>query len=298
MTLWQLKAFATVAQEGSFTHAGKVLHITQPSVSALVNDLQKELKVRLFEKLGVRPHLTEAGRRLLPLAENALAIIEKMPEEMNQVTGLKKGRITVGGSGFAGTTLLPVVVQAFKKAFPSMEARLVVQHSAVLEEKLLNGEIDLALMGLAPKSRLIVAKPYREEEIVVIAPPNHKLAKSRSVPLELLAKEPIIIEERGGSIRNNIEALFAKKRLNFTPELEINVVFGSRDAIKMAVANGIGIAFIPEHQVTLDVQLGRLKILRIRNVKLSRPMYLAFHKARRNALVQLFLDFLLNFNER
>ena len=299
MTLWQLKAFTTVAKEGSFTKAGKILGISQPSVSALVIGLQKELNVRLFEKLGTKPHLTEAGRRLFELVNSALATIEKIPEELDQVKGLKKGRLAVGGSGFAGATLLPIAVQAFKKAFPTVKVSLMVQPSVVLEEKLLNGELDLGLLGIPPKSPLIVARPFREERIVVIAPPNHRLAKKHSVPLALVAKEPLIIEERGGgTIRNMIETLFARKGLDFAPELEIDTAFGGRDAVKSAVASGLGIAFIPEHQVTSDIKAGRLKVLKIPGLKLKRAMYLAFHKRRQNPFVQTFVDFLQRYKEK
>jgi DNA-binding transcriptional LysR family regulator len=299
MTLWQLKAFTTVAKEGSFTKAGKILEISQPSVSALVIGLQKELNVRLFEKLGTRPHLTEAGRRLLELVNSALATIEKIPEELDQVKGLKKGRLAIGGSGFAGATLLPIAVQTFKKAFPMVKVSLMVQPSVVLEEKLLNGELDLGLLGIPPKSPLIVVRPFREERIVVIAPPNHRLAKKRSVPLALVAKEPLIIEERGGgTIRNMIETLFARKGLDFAPELKIDAVFGSRDALKTAVASGLGIAFIPEHQVALDIKAGRLKVLKIPGLKLKRAMYLSYHKGRQNPFVQTFADFLQRYKEK
>ena len=299
MTLWQLKAFATVAKEGSFTKAGNTLNISQPSVSALVIGLQKELKVKLFEKLGVKPHLTEAGRRLLLLGESVLATIEKIPDEMDQVKGLKKGRLAVGGSGFAGATLLPVTVQAFKKAFPSIEVKVIIQPSVVLEEKLLNGELDVALMGLAPKSRLIEAKTYREERVVVIAPPNHPLAKRRSVPLTLLAQESMVVDQKGTLSREMVEKVFIKKRLPFAPALEINVLSAGRDAIKSAVASGLGIGFIPEHCITVDVKSGLLKILNVADLKLKRSMYLAFHKKRRqNSLTQAFVDFAENYTKR
>ncbi len=298
MTLWQLKAFATVAREGSFTKAGKVLNIAQPSVSALVIDLQKELKVKLFEKLGVRAHLTEAGRRVSQLVESALAMIEKIPEEIEQVAGLKKGRLAVGGSGFAGGTVLPMAVQAFKKAFPSIEVRLMIQHTSVLEEKLLNGELDVALMSRSSKAPLLIVEPYREEEIVAVASPNHFLARRKSIPLELLAQEAIVSDGKESFTRQIVEPFFLRKKLPFMPALEINVLYGSRDAIKTAVANGLGIAFLAKHHVTRDVQVGRLRILKIPDFKLKRVMYLAFHRHRENPSIQIFIDFLKNYQEQ
>lgn len=298
MTLWQLQAFATVAKEGSFTKAGKALNISQPSVSALVIGLQKELGVKLFEKLGVKPHLTEAGRRLLKLVESALATIEKIPDEMDEVKGLRKGRLSIGGSGFAGATLLPVAVQNFKKNFLSIEVKLTIQRTPIIEEKLLNGEVDVALMGSAPKSSLIAASLFREEKVVVIAPPKHPLAKSRSVRLEQVAQEPIVADEKGTLSREMVEEVFNQRRLPFVPALEINVLSAGRDAIKTAVANGLGISFLPEHCVVLDVKAGLLKVVNVSDLNVKRAMYLAYHKKRRNnQLVQAFIHFLKNHKE-
>jgi DNA-binding transcriptional LysR family regulator len=297
MTLWQLKAFTTVAKEGSFTKTGKILGISQPSVSALVIGLQKELNVRLFEKLGTKPHLTEAGRRLFELVNSALATFEKIPDEMDQVKGLKKCRLAVGGSGFAGSTLLPIVVRAFKKSFPSTDIKVTIEGSPVLKEKLLSGDLDVALLGQPARASLLVVKPFREERIVVVIAPNHPLARRRSVPLDLVAKEPLIIEARGAT-RDKVEALYEKKGFDFAPELVTNTIFGSREAIKTAVANGIGIAFISAHQIVLDVRAGRLKILNVPDLGLTRAMYLAFHKGRQSPLLQRFIDFLHGYKER
>jgi len=297
MTLHQLKVFATVVRLKSFTEAGEALHISQPSVSAIVQDLQEELGVKLFERLGNKRHLTEIGRRLFERAQNGIGMIEGIREDIDELRGLKKGKISVGGSGFAGATLLPMAVQAFKKAFPSIEVRLLIQPSVVLEERLLNGELDVALLGMAPKSPLIVAKPYREEEVVVIAPPSHPLARRRAVPLELLAQEPIVADEKGSHVREMVENIFAQKRLAFTPALEINVLFAGRDAVKTAVAHGLGIAFLARHHIALDVKAGRLKVLKIPDLKLKRVMYLVVHKARQNPSAQAFVDFLRNYEE-
>jgi DNA-binding transcriptional LysR family regulator len=226
-----------------------------------------------------------------------LGIAEKIPEEMDEVTGLKKGRLAVGGSGFAGSTFLPVAVQAFKKAFPSIEVKVMIQRTEILEEKLLNGKLDVALMGSAPKSPLIDAKLYREERVVVIAPPNHPLTKKRSVPLKLLAQEPMVVDEKGTLSRRMVEEVFFEKRLPFEPALEINVLSAGRDAIKTAVASGLGISFLPEHCIFLDVKAGLLKVLRVPDLNVKRAMYLAFHKRRKNYLVQAFVDFLKKYQQ-
>jgi LysR family transcriptional regulator, low CO2-responsive transcriptional regulator len=297
MTLWQLKVFATVAREGSFTKAGKILNISQPSVSSLIIGLQKELRVKLFEKLGIKSHLTEAGRRLLQLTEGVLATLEKIPEEMAQVMGLKKGRIRVGGSALAAASFLPGMVQQFKKEHLGIETVLKIQRSDSLETALLEGELDVAILGWAPRSRLIVGKPYREERIVAIAPPYHPLTKRRSVPLALIAREPLIIQEKGALMRNIVEEAFAKTGLPLKVRLEVNTQFAARDTIRNAVARDLGVGFISHCHVAGDIEAGRLKIIKISDVKLTRTTYIVVHKRRQTSPhVQTFIDFIKRHN--
>jgi DNA-binding transcriptional LysR family regulator len=174
---------------------------------------------------------------------------------------------------------------------------VTIEGSPVLETKLLSGELDVALLGQPARSPLLLAKPLQEERIVVIAAPDHPLARKRSVPLEVILKEPLIIEARGAT-RDKVMALFEKKGFTFAPELVTNTAFGSREAIKTAVANGLGIAFISEHQIILDVRAGRLKVLSVPDLDLSRAMYLTVHKGRESRLLQTFIDFLNGDKER
>jgi DNA-binding transcriptional LysR family regulator len=286
-----------VAKEGSFTKAGKVLQISQPSVSSLVISLQKELGVKLFEKLGEKPRLTEAGRRLLKLAETTLTTVDRIPQEIESIKGLKKGTFKVGGSALAGATILPKAVQEFKKKYPGVDVVLRIQRSESLEKKLLEGELDLAILGREPESSLLVRDPYRDVDIVVIAPPNHPLTKKRSVSLEDLAKEALITEEKGTRIRDMVERRFTSKRLPFAPVLEVDVEFGNRDTIRNAVERGLGLGFISECHVLGDIKAGHLKILKVPDLKLKRTMYIAVHKkCQTSSLVRAFIELLRQLN--
>lgn len=291
MTLYQLEVFAKVARLESFTKAARELRVGQPSVSALMIQLQKELGVKLFEKLGTASRLTAAGKNFLRKAQAALALTQEIKDEAAQVKTLKKGRLVVGGSGFAVTTLLPGALQAFKKAYPSIDVTLVVQSGNVLEDKLLAGEIDVAFLTDRPKSPSLAAAPYHEDTIVAVAAPDHPLARRRRVSLRVLAREPIIADGRKSYTREMVEALFHRNGLHFTPAIEMSVLSATRDAIKRAVANGMGIAFLSRHNVELDVEAGRLRVLQIPKLQLRRVMYLAFHKARRNPSASLFAQF-------
>ena len=298
MTLHQLKVFFTIVKLNGVAQAAKALHISQPSVSGVVQDLQNELGVKLFERLGNKRHLTEAGKRVLQRAEAVLANAEAIKDDLDELKGLKKGKISVGSAGI-GTPLILQAVAEFKERYPGVDVSLSIQGSEVLHKRLLDGEIDVAILGRNIESPLTVAVPYREEELVVFASPKHPLAKKRSVPLKLLAKEPLITFERSDPVVKTIEQRFAAAGCPFTPRLEINLALGSRDAIKSAVSEGLGIGFLTKCHILGEVKAGRLKILNVPELKLKRTMYIAFHKNRADShSVRSFVDFLKGYKSR
>jgi LysR family transcriptional regulator, low CO2-responsive transcriptional regulator len=293
MTLHQLRVFAKVAELQSFTEAAKALRLTQPSCSSLVQGLVRELKYKLFERRGTKIALTSEGSVLLRRAREALGIIDDTKDEIAEIHGLRKGKLSVGGSALAAASFLPVAVQRFKKKHTGLEFVLIMERSEELQKKLLQGDLDLAIIGRIPRSAYLIVEPLRDEKIVVIAPPKHPLALKRSVPLELLVKEPLITHRDGSTVRNMTERKFIEKGLTFKPFLEVNFEWSSRDAIKNVVANGLGIGFTTQSYVASDVKAGRVKLLKVPELKLKRTMYIAVHKNRRGSpLVRTFIDFL------
>jgi DNA-binding transcriptional LysR family regulator len=293
MTLHQLKVFTTVAKIKSFTQAAERLGVRQPSVSLVIKDLEQDLQVRLFEKLGHRINLTAAGELLMQDAEDILSKAEGLKEKMDELKGLKKGKIAVGASP-AVASFFPFVADQFKREFSWVETGLRIDSSSSLEKSLLDGELDVAVLGRAPRSPLIIGEICHQEEIVAIAPPTHALAKKASVPLMRIAREPIITDEKGGSlVRELLEERFARLGIPFTPHMELSPRIGSRDAVRNAVAGGLGISFITKCHVLSDVQAGRLKILKVPDLKLKRSSYIAVHKSRaKSPLVQAFVKVL------
>jgi DNA-binding transcriptional LysR family regulator len=257
----------------------------------VIQDLQNELGVKLFERLGNKRQLTEEGKRVLQRAEAVLANTEAIKEDLDELRGLKKGRISVGSSGI-GTSLILPAIQEFKEEFPGLVLTLTIQKSDILQKKLLDGDLDVAILGLALQSPLIISEPYREEELVFIAPPKHPLAKKSATPLKLLAQEPLITFEND-SFSPIIARTFAERGLSFKPLLKINLEMGSREAIKSAVASGLGISFLTKCHVLSDVKAGRISILKVPEFTLKRTMYLAVHRNRHHApFVQEFITFL------
>ncbi|HEX9444693.1 MAG TPA: LysR family transcriptional regulator [Candidatus Binatia bacterium] len=293
MTLHQLRVFVKVAEAQSFTEAAKALGLTQPSVSSLVQGLVDELKYELFERRGIRITLTPEGSVFLRRVREALAIIDGAGDEIDEIHGLRKGRVIVGGSPIPAASFLPKVVQRFKEAHPGIEVILKIQSNNSLEKQLLDGEIDLALLSWPTRSSLLRPELYLEEQIVAIAPPNHPLTKKRSVTLRLLSKEPLIASDAGIQTRDMVEQRFAQKAVAFAPAIQISAQLGARDAIRNAVASGLGIGFIARCHVAADIEAGRVRVLNVPELNLKRTIYIATHKNRQvSPLTRAFRDFL------
>ena len=293
MTLHQLRVFVKVAEMQSFTEAARSLRLSQPSASALVQGLVGELRCKLFERRGAKTFLTQEGMVLLRHAKKALATIDATRDEIEEISGQRKGKIRVGGSALAAAWFLPVAVQRFKRKHAGVDLTLTIDRSSELQKKLLQGDLDVAILGRAPRFSQITAEPFRDVEVVAIASPKHPLAKRRSVSLELLAKEPLIAYGKGSTIRDLTEKGFAEKGFPFTPFLEVNFERSNRDAIKSVVVNGLGIGFTSKFYVASDIKAGRLRVLRVPDLHLKRTLYIAVHRSRqRSPLVQTFIDFL------
>ena len=300
MTLYQLKVFVTVAKLSSFTQASRSLGVRQPSVSLLIQNLQRELGTKLFDRLSNKIQLTRAGEELIHRAEDILADVDQLREKIDEICGLKKGSLTIGGSVSAGVSFLPLAIKKFSESHPGIEISLKIQASSIIEKALLGGEIDIAAISRVPESSLLVHKHYQDEEIVVIAPKNHPLTKRRSVSLKLLAKEPFVVSRKGESqIRDRVEKIFAQSGLPFKVALEISTAFSSRDVIRAAVADGLGVGFGFLCNTMATIKAGQVKRLKVPELKLTQSTYIVVHKSRQKLpLVKAFSDYLRRYEVR
>jgi DNA-binding transcriptional LysR family regulator len=298
MTLHQLRVFVKVAEVQSFTEAAKTLGLTQPSVSSLIQGLVDELKYELFERHGIKISLTPEGDVFVRRARDALAIIDGTQGEIDEIHGLKKGRVVVGGSPIPAASFLTEAVQTFKKQHPGVQVILKIQSNSSLERQLLDREIDVALVSWATQSPLLRAEVYIEEQIVAIAPPGHPLSKKRAVTLRTLAKESLIASDSGIQTRDMVEQKFARKGIPFVPAIQISAQIGARDAIRNAVASGLGIGFIARCHAVADIEAGRVKVLNVPELNIKRPIYIVTPKNRQlSTLAQAFKDFLRRYRD-
>jgi len=207
MELHQLRYFVTVARDGTFTKAAERLYITQPSLSEQIRKLETELGSPLFQRLGRRLALTSAGESFLPHAEKVMSEIEEARARVQEVCGLRRGRLSIGVLPSAAARLLPGLLAEFRRRHPGVEVSLHEGNdSAEFEQMVHDGQLDLAIVRLPVRRRTDLEVEFLiREPAVMVAPPGHRLADRRTVALAELAKEPFVTMKPGHGLREFLQ---------------------------------------------------------------------------------------------
>lgn len=266
LNLHHLRVFASVAEHGGFSRAAAALRLSQPAVSKSVRELERQTGVSLFDRGGRTPRLTEAGQLLRTRAVELFAVEQSAEEELRALRGLEGGVLRVGASTTVATYLLPPLLARFRAAHPAVALRLASANTRRIARALLERRIDVALVEGPVTNARIEIVPWREDELVVIAHPAHPLAARRALTLDRLAAEPVIVREPGSGTRDVAERALAQHGVR----LRVLMQLASTEAIKQAVAAGLGAAIVSRAAVADQVALGRLVARRIRGVPLSR----------------------------
>lgn len=289
MNLHQLRIFSTVAKLGSFSRAAEELRISQPSVSIQVADLERALGVDLFERLGKHVYLTEAGRVLEEYARRMLTLAAEAETAVAEVRGMRRGRITVGASHTPGTYLLPHVIAQYQERFPQMSVTLEIANTRRVQEQLLRHEVDLGVVGAEIDSPQLRVEPFMEDELVLVAAPSHPLARVGSVKAGGLLDHRVILRERGSGTRTAVEHALRAAGLALVPSMEL----GSTEAVKEAVAAGLGVAMLSRLALRPEIGAGRLVVVPAPDLTIRRRFYVAQHRSRRlSRALQSFLEVL------
>lgn len=277
MTLHQLRVFLAVARHQSYSRAAEVLYLTQPAVSIQIRTLEEALGIALFERVGRTLSLTEAGRELFSYAQRISTLLDEAKLVVEELEGLKRGRITLAAVSTAGAYVLPPLLGAFRKRYPGISISLEVTNRATVQKRLLQNEADLVVMGRPPEEVPHVAEPFLPDEMVVIAAPSHPLAKVKRIPVEHLQKEVFILREVGSGTRLAAEEFFKERGVKLSVGLEL----GDNSAVKEAVAAELGIAVLSKHALRMELLLGRVVILDVEGFPLRRQWYVVHREDKR-----------------
>ncbi len=277
-TVRQLQIFEASARVLSFSRAAQALHLTQPAVSMQVRQLEHFAGVPLFERTGRRLHLTEAGEELLVHAKAVLRALEDADEAFAAMKGLRGGRVRLAVVSTA-KYFAPRLIARFAQSHPGVQIRLQADNRAAVLRTLSENDADLALMGRPPEDGDLVAEPFAEHPLVVIAPPGHPLARRRSVPLEALARETFLVREPGSGTRTALERFFAEHRLT----LRVGLEMPSNETIKQAVMAGLGLSFISMHTIALELSVRALALVRAPGLPVIRQWNVVHRREKRLA---------------
>ena len=236
-TLHQLKVFEAVARHNSFTRAAEELFLTQPTVSMQVKQLTKAVGMPLFDQVGKRLYLTQAGEELVKTCREVFEKLDQFEMTIADLKGLKQGRLRLAVITTA-KYFVPRLLGPFCKRFPGIDVSLQVTNHEHILNRLSENLDDLYVMSQLPDSIEVTYKRILDNPLVVLAPANHPLAEEKNIPIERIAAEPFIMREPGSGTRKAVQSLFDEHKLSLKVQLDL----GSNEAIKQAIAGGLGIS--------------------------------------------------------
>jgi DNA-binding transcriptional LysR family regulator len=289
VSLRQVQIFEAVARTLSYTRAAEELHLTQPAVFTQIKQLEDSIGLPLLERIGKRLYLTDAGRETLATCRDILEGLERLEMRLDDLQGLKRGRLRVAMVTTA-KYLVPRLLGEFCVQYPGIEASLIVTNREKLLVRIANNEDDLAILGAPPEGMDVVATPVADNPLVVIARKDHALAGCKRIPLARIAEEPFIVRETGSGTRLAAERFFAEHRLS----LKVRMELGSNEAIKQAIAGGLGVSVLSQHTLALDGAGSLLQPLDVAGFPLRRKWYVAYPAGKHlSAVAEAFLAHLL-----
>jgi DNA-binding transcriptional LysR family regulator len=287
ITFRQLQIFEAVARHLSYTRASEALHLTQPAVSMQIKQLEHSVGLPLFEQLGKKVFLTEAGHEFSRYAKAITAQLDELQQVVNEIKGLQRGRLTIAVASTANY-FAPRLLATFCKIHGEVTVSLDVTNREQLLKGLVENRTDLVIMGQPPEEMDLVAERFMDNPLVVIAPPDHPLAAVRKIPLERLHEETFLVREQGSGTRSAVERFFTANQLELSTAMEMS----SNEAIKQGVEAGLGLGIVSLHTLGMELALRRLVVLDVVNFPVMRYWYIVYRSGKRLSLVaQAFQSF-------
>lgn len=272
MDIANLQAFKAVAETGSFSHAATLLFITQSAISKRITTLESELDTRLFDRIGRKVSLTEAGHTLLPKAHHILQEVEDSRRLITNLSGNIAGKLSIGTSHHIGLHRLPPVLRSFTKQYPDVELDLHFMDSEEACHAIEHGDLELAIVTLPLEPAAILkTKTIWPDPLDIVINHQHPLAKQKNIKVNALAEHPAILPTRGTYTREIFEHTMDKHKLNLKVGLSTNYL----ETIKMMVSVGLGWSVLPRSMMSHD-----LTKLNISGVSLQRLLGAVWHAER------------------
>ena len=280
ITLRQLQVLETVAHHAGINRAAQALHLTQPTVSAQMKQLAGAVGAPLFEKVGRKLFLTESGNAVLQGAQEILDALRRLEDSLAELKGLRRGRLRVAVVTTA-KYFVPRLLGPFVRRYPGIDVSLDVGNRAEIIGRLARNEDDLYIMGMPPAGMDIVRTAFVENPIVAVAPAGHPLTRRRRIPLAALAKEPFLLREAGSGTRMAADRFLREKHARCNVRMEL----GSNEAIKQAIAGGLGLSLLSLHALGAELARRELALLDVEGLPIRRSWYIVHRSGKQLSLV-------------
>jgi DNA-binding transcriptional LysR family regulator len=287
----QLAAFCAVVERKSFSQAAERLGVSQPAVSLQIRSLEERLGRQLLDRSGRRVEPTEAGLRLYRGAQRLLTLEAQLIEQVGgDLEGELRGRLELGASTGPGETVLPLLLCDFQRLHPQVTVALSVSDTHTVVELVARRELELGVVGAARRHRSVVFEPFFRDEVVLACPPNHRFA-GRTISLDELRSEPLILMQEGAGVRQVIEDEL--RRAGVRPrDLDVRLELGLQESVRSAVRAGNGVTFISRSAIDSDLAAGTIAAARVKGLEPAREISLVRGTGRvATRVAQAFVEF-------
>jgi DNA-binding transcriptional LysR family regulator len=274
MDVRDLEVFLSVAKHLNFTRAGDEVHLSQPSISVRVRKLEGELNVKLFEQLGKRVALTEAGQVLVPYAHRVVAALDDARHAVEELQGLERGTLRIGASTTPGMYLVPKIIARFKRQYPKIDIRLEIKDTRQIEEEIVRNEFDFGFVGGHLISSEVEVIPLLTDEIVLVAAPGSQLTQKKQIRVSDLKLEQFISREQGSATQAAVDDKLRAADLQLKTVMEMN----NPEAVKKAVQSGLGVAFLSRFAVETELKAKTLVAVKVKDFSLNRELKIVYRK--------------------
>jgi DNA-binding transcriptional LysR family regulator len=268
MNLHHLRLFAAVVEHGGFTKAAATLNLSQPAISKSLAELERHLKLTLIDRSGRSLKLTDAGRALYERARELFGVERMAEQELRELRGLKRGVLRIAASTTIATYMLPPFLGRFHLRHPRVRIRTASANTRSVLRMLLESRVDVALVEGPVSHASVEVHPWRDDELVVIAPPDHQLLARDSVDVAMLAEESFLVREPGSGTRVVSARALALHGVRLTNTMRV----GGTEAIKQGVAAGLGLAIVSRAAAADQLALGKIAILSVNGLVIRRTL--------------------------
>jgi DNA-binding transcriptional LysR family regulator len=292
MDLWQLNIFCKVVELKGFSKAGNTIHLSQPTISSHIKDLENHFECQLIDRLGKKAVPTKAGELLYHYARKLIALRDETQAAMAEFHGRIKGRLVIGGSTIPGGYILPKCIGAFTTVYPEVTISLIIGDTDQIIQDVLSGSPEFGIVGAKTSNRNICQEKLIEDEMRLIVTGDHKWADKKHINPDLMFKEPFIVRERGSGTLKSIK-LSLKEKGYASENLNIVAEMGSTEAVIQGIKSNVGVSILSTIAVAEELKAGTLKALTIKELNLKRSFYLITHKQRSaSPICKAFISFL------